>query len=139
MMVWVHAAVGACVGARLKSPTASFAAGALSHLVCDLIPHKDYELAVEAPLAAAMLLTIGARYGVRSPQFVGALGGIAPDIENGLAVLGAITQNQTIFPTHNSLAPWFVGHGGKVSTPWPQVVLAAAALVLASLADKADE
>jgi hypothetical protein len=115
----------------VKDPAAAFAAGAFSHLVCDLIPHKDYDLTVEAPLAAAALLAIGIRGGIRSTQFAGALGAIAPDFENGLAVLGVIDRKNTIFPTHNDAVPWFVGHGRKVSTPWPQVILAAAAFVLA--------
>ncbi len=132
MMVWVHAAVGALVGAHAKTPSGAVAGGIVSHLACDLVPHKDYSLAVEAPLALAMFLYLAKRYGIYSPQTLGALGAVLPDAENALAVLGIVPAAATLFPTHNDTRPWFVGHGRKVQSPLPQVALALAALALAS-------
>lgn len=135
MMVWVHAAIGAMVGASVKTPAGALAGGAASHLLCDLVPHKDYELKIEAPLAAAMFGYLIFRYGVKSPQVIGALGGILPDGENALAVLGVLPQDRTLFPTHNKDKSWYVGHGAKVDSPLPQVALALIALLIADRAN----
>ena len=128
MMVSVHAAVGAGVGARSGSPGAALAGGVVSHLLCDLVPHRDYDIRVEAPLALAVFVYLGARHGLRSPQFWGAVGAVLPDAENALVIAGTFPQSKTAFPTHNEAAPWFLGHGRKVDSPLPQVVLAVLAL-----------
>ena len=131
MMVSVHAAVGAAIGAGVRKPWLSFVSGAASHLLCDLIPHKDYDIKVEAPLAAAMFAYLIKRYGLNSPQVIGAFGAIAPDGENAAGVLGIISPDLTVFPTHNDKRSWFVGHGAKVSSPIPQIALAIICLALA--------
>lgn len=131
MMVSVHAAVGAAIGAGVRRPWAAFFSGAASHLLCDLFPHKDYDIKIEAPLAAAMFAYLIARYGIASPQVIGAFGAIAPDAENAAGVVGLIPKSKTVFPTHNEDKPWFVGHGPKVSSPLPQVALAIICLALA--------
>ena len=134
MMVWVHAAIGAMVGANVKTPAGAIAGGAASHLLCDLVPHKDYELKIEAPLAAVMFAYLVARYGIRSQQVMGAMGGVLPDGENALAVLGILPEDKTLFPTHNKSGSWYVGHGAKVDSPLPQVALALIALLIADRA-----
>ena len=131
MMVWVHAAVGSGVGSVIGRPAPAAGVGVVTHLLCDLVPHRDYDIRIEAPLALAMMAFLGARYGLRSPQFWGAVGAVLPDAENALAVGGAFPQTKTLFPTHNEAAPWFLGHGRRVRSPWPQVALAVAALALA--------
>jgi hypothetical protein len=131
MMVWVHAAVGAAVGATLKTRSQAAGVGVGTHLMCDLIPHRDYDIRIESPLALVMFIYLGVRYGVRSPQFWGAAGAVLPDLENALVVAGAFSQTKTLFPTHNESAPWFLGHGRRVRSPWPQIVLAGIALGLA--------
>lgn len=128
MMAWVHAAVGAALGARAENQAQAVAGGIASHLICDLLPHKDYEMPVELPLLAATLGFLAVRHGWRSREFAGAVGAILPDIENGLERLGAL--DGTLFPTHTK-QPWFIGHGPKVSSPIPQVILAAVCLLLA--------
>ena len=130
MMVSVHAVVGAGVGTAAGRPSTALAAGVVSHLLCDLMPHRDYDITVEAPLALAMFLYLAVRYGMRSPQFWGAVGAVLPDAENALVIAGAFPQNRTVFPTHNEDAPWFLGHGRKVRSPLPQVALAGLALWL---------
>ena len=131
MMVSVHAAVGAALGGLLKRPGQSFAAGVASHLLCDLFPHRDFDIKIEAPLAAAMFTYLGLRYGINSPQVWGAAGAVSPDAENALKVLGVIGEDQMMFPTHNRTASWFVGHGEPVESPLPQVALALICLLLA--------
>jgi hypothetical protein len=131
MMVCIHAAVGAAVGAVLRRPGAAFCGGVLSHLICDLIPHKDYDIKIEAPLAATVFAYLAKRYGVDSPQFLGAAGAVAPDAENALVVLGLLPRDKMVFPSHNDKAPWYLGHGKKVDSPLPQIILAAAALAVA--------
>ena len=131
MMVSVHAAVGAMLGAGLKNPLAAIVSGASSHLLCDLVPHKDYDIKIEAPLALAMFTYIGCRFGLRSPQFWGAVGAVLPDAENALALLGVIREDQTLFPTHNKSAAWYVGHGNAVDSPIPQIALTLISLLLA--------
>ena len=128
MMAWVHAAVGAALGSRIDDKPGAVAGGVASHLICDLLPHRDYEMPVELPLLSCALAFIAWRHGARSPQMAGALGAILPDIENGLERLGAV--NGTLFPTHTKQS-WYIGHGRKVSSPLPQILLAFVCLLLA--------
>lgn len=131
MMVSVHAAVGAMLGAGIRNPGGAVAGGAASHLLCDLVPHKDYDIKIEAPLALAMFTYLIWRYGLKSPQFWGAVGAVLPDAENALALLGFLPEDKTLFPTHNKSASWYVGHGQAVESPIPQVALTLIALLLA--------
>lgn len=134
MMVCIHAAVGAAVGASVGRRRAALIAGIASHLICDLIPHRDYDIKLEAPLAAAMFAYLAKRYGIDSPQFVGAAGAVLPDAENALAVLGIIPRTSMVFPTHNETRPWFAGHGEAIESPMSQIALAAIALGIADRA-----
>jgi len=127
MMAWVHASIGAALGSQTSTHKSAFGAGVASHFIADLLPHRDYELPVEAPLALLALGLIGWRCGFKSREFSGALGGIAPDVENGLQRLGMLSG--TVFPTHTGFK-WFVGHGKKVKTPVPQIIIAIACLAL---------
>src|SRR5579862_341069 len=128
MMAWVHAAVGAALGGHIGDSHAAVAGGVASHLICDLLPHRDYEMPVELPLLSCALAFIAWRHGVRSSQMAGALGTILPDVENGLERLGVVSG--TLFPTHTKRS-WYIGHGRKVSSPLPQVALAVLCLLLA--------
>ncbi len=122
MMAWVHATVGAALGSQARNSPLAYAAGAASHLVCDLFPHRDFEMPVEMPLLAIALGLIAWRYGARSPQMAGALGAISPDFENGFMRLG-LTKGM-LYPTHTARW-WFVGHGRAIRSPLNQIVLAA--------------
>jgi hypothetical protein len=130
MMVSVHAAVGAALGSILGR-RAALLGGVVSHVICDLLPHRDYDIEVEAPLAAVVFAYLAKRYGVDSPQFIGAVGAVLPDFENGLRVLGIIHHDSMVFPTHNEKRPWFLGHGERLESPLSQAVLAAVALAIA--------
>ena len=89
---------------------------------------------VELPLLAVIMVYIAWRYGVRSKQFWGAVGGFSPDIENGLVLLGVLPR--AIYPTHTKKA-WYIGHGRKVRSIVPQIILIAICLCVAEL-DKPD-
>jgi hypothetical protein len=130
MMGWVHASVGAAIGSRIKHRGAAFAAGIVSHMFCDLFPHRDYDLPVEAALVGVTLAVIGARCGARSSEMAGALGAIAPDVENGLEHFGLVSD--MVFPTHTTKS-WFIGHGRKIESPITQVLLACTCLAVAGL------
>ena len=127
MMAWVHASVGALVGHVAGNRKRAFTAGAISHGVLDLFPHRDYELPVEAPLGLIALGYIAMRHGINSPEMAGALGGVSPDAENGLKRLGVPLD--MIFPTHTS-KKWFVGHGRRIESPVSQIILAFACLYI---------
>ena len=131
MMAWVHASIGAALGSEMKTRRSSFAAGVVSHLLADLVPHRDYEMPVEVPLVLVALGYIAYRHGIKSREMAGALGAISPDIENGLARLNVVPE--TWFPTHTG-RPWFIGHGRRIDSPMPQVLLAAACLYAAHCA-----
>ena len=122
MMAWVHATVGAALGSQTKNAAGAFAAGAASHLVCDLFPHRDFDMPVEMPLLAAALGLIAWRYGLKSAQMAGAFGAITPDFENGFMRLGWIKG--MIYPSHTEKW-WFVGHGRMIKSPLNQMILAA--------------
>ncbi len=126
-MAWVHACIGAALGSQTQNHKSAFGAGVGSHFIADLLPHRDYELQVEAPLALTALSLIALRYGVTSNEMSGAVGGIAPDVENGLERLGVLPA--TVFPTHTRFS-WFVGHGKKIDSPLPQVLIALACIAV---------
>jgi hypothetical protein len=125
MIVAVHAAVGAALGKLVKRKDGAFAVGVASHLLCDLMPHKDFDIKVEAPLAAATLGVLALRCGVNSPEFIGALGAISPDAENAAGVVGLIPKESMRFPSHQGDHH----HGPKVKSALPQGILAAACLL----------
>jgi hypothetical protein len=127
MMAWVHASIGAALGSQASTHRSAFGAGVASHFIADLLPHRDFELPVEAPLALTALALIGWRFGMKSREFTGALGGIAPDIENGLERLGVLPA--TVFPTHTKYK-WFIGHGKKIESPLPQILIALSCVAL---------
>ena len=127
-MAWVHASVGAALGSRIKNRGLAFAAGVVSHMICDLAPHRDFELPAEAAMVSIALGAIAVRHGIDSPEMAGALGAISPDFENGLERLGVIRG--TVFPTHTDQS-WSVGHGRRIESPISQIVLACACLALA--------
>lgn len=83
MVLTPHAAAGALASRFTRTPVQALAAGVVSHLLLDRIPHRDYSLkaaggfavAADSALAAAVLLTTA-----RRRELVGAFGGILPDL-----------------------------------------------------------
>lgn len=121
-----HVLLGAAAGHCTGHPVAAFVAGVASHALGDLLPHRDFDLAVEAPLTAAALVAIGAWHGLDSPAFAGAIGGVLPDLENAAEKVALIPPEQSRFPTHNGRWP----HGRAIGSVANQVLLGAAAIAL---------
>ena len=100
MTATVHAAVGAGLGALLKTPAKAFIAGVISHHFTDKIPHKEAPPVLDVPAVGAFLCFLRFRYGRASPQFWGALGALAPDMEHVLAGVGVLGRDQRFFTSH---------------------------------------
>lgn len=124
MICAVHAVVGAALGRIARRKPGAFAAGVASHLICDLLPHKDFNYKTEAPLLAVTLGFLGFKFGIKSPEFIGAIGAVAPDVENAASVVNLIPKDAMRFPTHRGDDK----HGPKVKSALPQGILVAACL-----------
>ncbi len=92
MIASVHALVGATIGRLCGSHAAALAAGIVSHAACDVVPHKDLSLKVEAPLLAATMTLLAWRCGIKSPELAGAVGAVLPDVENGAWMIGLMPR-----------------------------------------------
>jgi hypothetical protein len=125
LIVAVHALIGAVIGRASGHRGKAFAAGVASHLIADLLPHKDFPFKVEAPLMAVTLGFLAWRFGPTSPEVFGACGAVAPDGENALVALNVLPEDAPVFPTHRGGG---ANHGPKVSSALPQGVIAAACL-----------
>ena len=83
MIATPHALAGAFASRFTRTPRGALAAGVISHLALDRIPHTDYALdnraAMVADLAVATLVT-GALARRHRLAAVGALGGVLPDV-----------------------------------------------------------
>jgi hypothetical protein len=97
-----------------------------THLIGDLIPHRDYPLAVELPLLLTALALLALRHGVSSATLWGALGGVLPDVENGLHLMGLAPESAKLFPTHNGVLP----HGRPIRSIANQILLVLVALFI---------
>jgi hypothetical protein len=124
--LFAHIAAGAIVGALSPTPYAASFFGLASHVVLDIIPHRDidrmrYELILAAVAIAAIViggaLTLNVSLGIAFA--------LVPDVENLLWKLGAIRDDQKVFPGHRRFLP----HGavaGRSSIGFQMAVSAAA-------------
>jgi hypothetical protein len=114
-----HVAAGALIGGLIGGRSLGFLGdgplafliGFGSHIPMDMVPHMDFEDfradgIVSVAILAAILIMTGP-----SPVLLGALGAVAPDVENLLWKLGIIREKHKIFPTHSGLLP----HGRTVA------------------------
>jgi len=124
MIVAVHALTGAAIGRLCGKPGRAFALGALSHLIADHLPHLDLDPAPESLLAAAALGLVAVSQGSDSAEFAGAVGAVAPDLENAVARAARLPEDRLLLPTHNRY------HGRKTRGFAPQVLLAVGCLAL---------
>jgi len=115
--------LAAAVGALSRERGRAFLAGIGTHLVTDLLPHRDFSVPLEMLFMAAALATVGGVAGFDSTAFAGAIGGVAPDAENGLVAAGLI--DRPCFPTHREV------HGRRTTEAVSQVALSCAAFGLA--------
>jgi hypothetical protein len=84
MIATTHALVGAAAAMKARSVAGAVTVGALTHLLLDAIPHRDYRrnalcgLALPADLAAGAMTTWCLSHGSKL-ALAGALGGVMPD------------------------------------------------------------
>lgn len=136
MICAVHAAIGAAVGKLTGKRVGAFGSGVATHLICDLLPHKDFDPKVEAPLLAATLGVIALRCGLKSAELAGAVGAIAPDFENAAGITGLIPKSAMRFPTHINNGRH---HGPVTKSAWPQGILALICLLFVLWPEKKAE
>jgi hypothetical protein len=132
MICALHALLGAALGKRQKK-TPAFFTGVLSHLLADLLPHRDLTPNIETLMVLAALGGIGATQGWNSSALWGALGGTLPDVENGLAHWRG--KGRLVFPTHTGR------HGAEVEEVYSQIGLAliCLALIMAPVSKPAEQ
>ena len=127
MIVAVHALTGAAIGRVCRNPGKALILGAASHLIADHLPHRALDPAPECLLAAAALGFVAVSQGSDSPEFAGAVGAVAPDLENVVARAARLPKERLLLPTHNRY------HGRKTPGLGPQIILAAGCLALLCL------
>ncbi len=130
MMAAVHALIGAALGRVAKNHGQAIAAGVLSHMAADALPHRDLEMPQEAALLAAALGVVALARGPRSREFVGALAGVAPDIENVIVRIAGLDEDKMLLPTHRG------AHGRETDSLLPQAALALACLAVLAVPDR---
>ena len=127
MIVAVHAFTGAALSRLCRTSGQAFALGFASHLVADAMPHRDFDVSLEGALALAALACIGLAHGTSSREFAGALGAVAPDLENAVAQALHLPDEKLLLPTHNRY------HGEKVDNVAGQVALALGCIAILAL------
>lgn len=129
MCLFTHVAAGALAGALSPTPYLAPLFGLASHVALDVIPHRDIdEMRYELLLAAAAIAAIALGGALGSKVALGIAFAIVPDIENLLWKLGAIRDDQKVFPGHRR----FIPHGMVVgrSNIVVQLLVSAAAIAL---------
>jgi hypothetical protein len=85
MIATTHMLVGAVGALKARSIPGAVAIGALTHLLLDAVPHRDYRrrtlggLALPADLVVGAVAAWGLSDGSR-PAVAGAIGGVLPDV-----------------------------------------------------------
>jgi hypothetical protein len=126
VIVSLHVATGALVGAAAGSRLRAVVAGALAHVVGDAMPHRDFPFCrFGIATGTAGVLALAAARGPLHPITVGALAASLPDVGHVLAL--PRPRGRKLFPSHR-FEGWH--REGGVSAP---AQLVAAALILAAL------
>jgi hypothetical protein len=109
MIATPHALAGAFASRFARTPRGALAAGVISHLVLDRIPHTDYELdnrwAMFADVAAATVVTatLARRHRLAAS---GALGGVLPDLAVVAELRTGLSVTQPLHhANHTSIEP----------------------------------
>jgi hypothetical protein len=83
VIVSLHAATGATVGAAVRSPILAALAGVPLHLAGDRVPHEDiHDRGFEIGSGVVIVALLAARRGPTDPATIGALAACAPDVEH---------------------------------------------------------
>jgi hypothetical protein len=125
VIVSLHVATGAAVGAAARSRRAAAGLGLLAHLAGDRVPHRDIRSpGYELTTGLAGLAVLAATRGPLDRALVGAVAASAPDGEHVLGFLRF--RGRKLFPSHR-FRGW---HRAGGLPAWLQLV-AAGALVAA--------
>ena len=119
MIVSLHVATGAALGAAAPSRRAAVALGLLSHALADRIPHQDIpSRRFELRSGVALLLLVALRRGALDGATIGAAAASAPDVEHVLRL--PRPGGRKLFPSHR-----FHGWHRPGGVPsWLQLLLA---------------
>jgi hypothetical protein len=83
MIVSLHVATGAALGALTRSRLAALALGPPLHLACDRVPHQDiHSQRFEIGSGIFVLSLLGLTRGPLDPAVLGAAAACAPDLEH---------------------------------------------------------
>jgi hypothetical protein len=83
MIVSLHAATGATMGAAVRSRAAAAVLGVPLHLAGDRVPHRDiHNRRFEIASGLAIVALVAARRGLSDAATIGALAACAPDVEH---------------------------------------------------------
>lgn len=127
MIVSLHVASGALVGALAGNRRRAFFLGLAAHAAGDAVPHWDVaSRRFEIASGAAGLLLLAATRGPTSPAVVGAIGASVPDLEHVLPL--PRPGGRKLFPSHR-VRGWHKSGGLTTSTQ-----LLAAGVILGALA-----
>lgn len=127
--VFTHFAAGALAGALIPNPIAAPFIGLGSHLLLDMIPHRDFEdYRVEIVLWIVAMIILFAGGAHSAAIVLCGLFAVLPDLENLLWKTGKIDNDQKIFPGHRK---GWLRHGRKTGN-WSIVLqVAFTAIVIA--------
>jgi hypothetical protein len=114
----VHLLSGFAIGTLAPSCRVAFTGGIASHAVFDAVPHRDYvswsanaiDTAVAVALAAVLAGRLPKERRVRA--FLGAIGGVLPDMETIAFKAGWLPADRRVFPPHSGVARH--GRGGSI-------------------------
>jgi hypothetical protein len=83
VIVSLHAATGAAMGAVVRSPAVAALLGIPLHMAGDGVPHQDIpNRRFELASGVAIVCLLAARRGVRDAATIGAVAACAPDLEH---------------------------------------------------------
>jgi len=125
MIVSLHVATGAAVGALAPSRRAAVLLGAAAHLAGDRMPHQDIpNRSFELWSGACALVALAARRGPLDRVAIGAVAASAPDLEHVLPL--PRPGGRKLFPSHRF--PGLHRSGGVPA--WAQLLAAGVLLGL---------
>lgn len=109
MCVFTHFAAGALAGSLIPVPAAAPLLGLGSHLLLDVIPHRDFEdYRIEIALWLVAMAVLAVLGGMTLAVTLAGLFAVLPDLENLLWKLGRLRDDQKLFPGHR---PGWLRHG----------------------------
>ncbi|ADG83295.1 hypothetical protein [Thermincola potens] len=102
-----HLVVGATIGIATGHPLKAFIAGLASHIIMDLIPHRDHEKVINClidVMGGSLLFALWFfAYRPGLSCLVGSVAGVLPDIEIPLYYYRLISKRY--FPSHSGWIP----------------------------------